>query len=270
MTIIKTDAIVLRNRRFSESSVVATLLSRDHGRLDVLAKGARREKSPLFGHLDLYQREEILVYQRPQASLDLLTEAAFIDEYAGLRFSPPAFAAAGFLAELTAEASLPGDAQPELFDALAASLAVLADLGEPAAKAGLADTGRFTPAQKKLLVGRALKLAILDILTWLGFALELRRCTICGNQTPPDRAAFLSRRHGGLVCSNCRARAREAVAITAAALASLRERGSGAERFEIELAAGERGRWLRFLIDYAQHALEKPLRGKRVLLQLLA
>ncbi|MCC8109436.1 MAG: recombination protein O N-terminal domain-containing protein [Planctomycetes bacterium] len=58
MNTIKDEAIILRNRRFSESSLVATLLSRDHGRVDVLAKGCRREKSPMFGHLDLYQKEQ--------------------------------------------------------------------------------------------------------------------------------------------------------------------------------------------------------------------
>lgn len=267
MATLKTEAIVLRNRRFSESSLVVHLLSREHGRLDVLAKGCRREKSPLFGHLDLYQREEVLVLERPQAGLDLLTEAAFIDEHVGLRFSPPAFAAAGLLADLAAEAILPGEPQTGVYDVLAGALRLLADLGEPASRAGLAPPLPFAAEEKAILVGRTLKLAMLDMLGWLGYGLELRRCAMCGKTG--ETAAHLSRRQGGVVCRHCRDKAGDAVAIGAAGLAALRERGTDSERRELALAPGERRRWLRFLMDYAQYCLEKPLRGKKVIFQML-
>ena len=267
MATLKTQALVLRNRRFSESSLVATLLSREHGRLDVLAKGCRREKSPLFGHLDLYQLEEVLVIERAQAGLDLLIEAAFVDEHAGLRFSPSAFAAAGLLADLAAEATLPGEPQTELFAVVAGAMGMLARLGDPAARAGLGQALPFTPAEKDILIGRTLKLALLDMLGWLGFGLELRRCVVCGKPTEADQAAALDRRHGGLICRACRSQAADATPIGPEALAALRDRGTGMERLELSLSAGERRRWLRFLVDYAQHAIEKPLRGKKVLFQ---
>jgi recombinational DNA repair protein (RecF pathway) len=268
-SVLKDEVIVLRARRFSESSLVATLLGRAHGRLDVLAKGARREKSPLFGHLDLYQREEVLVYRRAQAGLDLLTEAAFVDEHAGLRFSPRAFAAAGFLADLAAEAVLPGEPQAGLYEVLAGAFGVLAALGEPAARAGLAEASAFTAGEKNILVGRTLKLALLDALGWLGFGLELRRCVVCSETPEAERAVALSRLQGGLVCGKCRQKARDAIPVSRAALAAMRERGEGSETLELALPAGERRRWLRFLTDYCQHALEKPLRGRKVLLQML-
>lgn len=266
MNSIKTEALVLRNRRFSESSLVVTLLSRDHGRLDVLAKGARREKSPLFGHLDLYQKEEVLVLRRSQAGLDLLIEAAFTDEHAGLRFSPAAFAAAGLLADLALEATLPGEPQNGLYEVLSGALRVLSGLGEASARAGLADALPFSAAEKNILIGRTLKLALLDMVSWLGFGLELGRCVVCGKQ-PEDERVALSRRQGGLVCHACRAKAPDAMSIRPGALASLRERGDGDERFELALPDGERRRWLRFLVDYAQHAIEKPLRSGKVLFQ---
>ncbi len=269
---IKTEAIILRNRRFSESSLVVTLLGRDSGRLDVLAKGCRREKSPLYGHLDLYQKEHVLVLKRTQASLDLLTEAAFVDEHAGLRFSPAAFAAAGFLADFAAEATLPGEPVVGCYDVLAGALSVLSGLGEAGAKAGLAEPLPFSGAEKLILVGRTVKLALLDMLGWLGFGLELGRCVVCGaNADGAMRGAGLSRRQGGLVCGKCRPAVRDAVAISADGLASLRMRGEsgGEEEHELRLSPGERQRWLRFLADYAQHALERPLRGSRVLFQLL-
>lgn len=269
MNALSTEIIVLRVRRFSESSLIATLLSRDHGRLDVLAKGARREKSLLFGHLDLYQREDVLVLRRPQAGLDLLTEAAFVDEHPGLRFSPPAFAAAGLLADLAAEAILPGESVPELYGVLASGMKVLSDLGDASGRAGLTPSRTMSAIAATVLVGRTLKLAVLDMMRWLGFGLELNRCVFCSAHPDSARPALLSRAHGGLVCPACRSRARDGMAIKPNALASLRERGEGAECHELALEPGERRRWLRFLVDYAQYSLERPLRGRRVLFQLL-
>ena len=269
MSGIKTRAIVLRNRRFSESSLVVTLLGRECGRLDVLAKGCRRDKSPMYGHLDLYQEEEVLVLRRSSASLDLLIETAFVDEHTGLRFNTAAFAAAGVLADFAAAATLPGEALVEFYDVLSGALGVLAGLGESAARAGLAPPLPFSAAEKNILVGRTLKLALVDMLGWLGFGLELGRCVVCGKADGKVKAAGIGMRQGGLVCRSCRAKVPGVAAMGEDALRSLRERGEGGERFELALAAGERRRLLRFLIEYCQYALEKPLRGRKVLFQLL-
>lgn len=270
MNSIKTQAIILRNRRFSETSLVATLLGRESGRLDVLAKGCRRDKSPMFGHLDLYQKEDVLVLRRPSAGLDLLIEAAFVDEHAGLRFLPSAFAAAGLLADFAAEATLPGEPVVGAYDVLAGAMGVLSGLGEAGSRAGLAESLPFNAAEKDILVGRTLKLALLDMLGWLGFGLELGRCVVCGNKVDADAKGLgLSSRQGGLVCGVCRKRCADAVGIGPQALASLRDRGDGGEGHELRLAKGERRRWLHFLVDYCQHSLERPLRGRKVLFQLL-
>lgn len=285
MTALKTQAIVLRNRRFSESSLVVTLLSRDHGRLDVLAKGCRREKSPLFGHLDLYQKEEVLVLKRPMAGLDLLIEAAFADEHAGLRFLPSAFAAAGFLADLVCEAVLPGENQRELYATLSGAFAILSRLGDAPAHAALAAPSPFTIREKNILVGRTLKLTVLDLMRWLGFGLEVERCVLCGAVPEPAPAPGpapappgapgapggwgLGTRQGGLLCPRCRSRARGNMPVSPAGVASLRDRGKAPENAELALQAGERRRLLRFLVDYCQHALERKLRSGQVLFQML-
>lgn len=269
MAAIKTRALVLRHRNFSESSLIVTLLGRDCGRLDVLAKGCRREKSPLFGHLDLYQCEDVLVFERSGAGLDLLIEASFADEQAGLRFYPPAFAAAGMLAELAADATLPGEPQVGLYDVLADSFRMLSSLGEPAAKAGLAEPSRFTDAEKKVLVAKTVHLAMMDMLGWLGFGLELKRCVLCGRLPDKKEGKSLSRRHGGLVCASCRPRAGQTVPVGDTALAAFRERdGDGRER-EARVSPAERIRWLRFLADYARAMVERPLRSATVFFQLM-
>ncbi len=268
MAATSTDTLILRHTTYSESSLVVTALSREYGRMDFLAKGCRREKSPLFGHLDLYQREEVFFYPRSQANLDLLTEAYLIDEYAGLRFFPPAFAAAGFLADLALAACMPGDPHPELFDNLANTFNYLSRLGEPAARAGLVKHSGMPASDKMILLAKVLRLATLQTLSLFGFAPRLDECVICGRPAAASDNNRISRSHGGLVCSSCAGKAGGS-RIGKNVLEALQSAASGREYEENRLTGRERRELLRFLVDYCQYVIEKPLHSAKPLFQLL-
>jgi Recombinational DNA repair protein (RecF pathway) len=268
MAATSADTLILRHHTYSESSLVVTALSREHGRMDFLAKGCRREKSPLFGHLDLYQREEVFFYSRPLANLDLLTEAYLVDEYAGLRFFPPAFAAAGFLAELALAACMPADPHPELFDSLAGSFNYMSRLGEPAAKAGLVKHSGMPTSDKMVLLARILRLVTLQTLSLFGFAPRLDACVICGRAANMSDNNRVSRSHGGLICPSCSARAGGS-RISKNVLEALLAAAEGREYEENRLSGSERRELLRFLVDYCQYVIEKPLHSAKPLFQLV-
>ena len=54
MTPIRTKAIVLRRTNYGEADRILQLLTPEHGKLSVIAKGARREKSKLAGGIELF------------------------------------------------------------------------------------------------------------------------------------------------------------------------------------------------------------------------
>jgi DNA repair protein RecO len=72
--ILKDRAIVLRTFDFGETSVVVVALTRDHGKMRFLAKGARKGRSPFTGLLRTGNIGTVVFYHRRERGLQLLKE----------------------------------------------------------------------------------------------------------------------------------------------------------------------------------------------------
>lgn len=61
MKSLRTQAIVLRRTNYGEADRIINVITPDHGRLSVMAKGVRREKSKLAGGVELFAISDISV-----------------------------------------------------------------------------------------------------------------------------------------------------------------------------------------------------------------
>src|SRR6266480_647395 len=95
----KAHALVLRTADWSETSRIATLWTREVGKVRVLAKGGRRLKSNFETALDLLTVCRIVFLRKSSASLDLLTEARVVQRFPRLTTNLPALYAAYYIAE---------------------------------------------------------------------------------------------------------------------------------------------------------------------------
>src|SRR6266566_619080 len=129
----KATALVLRTVDWSETSRIATLWTREFGRVRVLAKGGRRLKSNFETALDLLTECSIVFLRKSSGGLDLLTEARVLRRFPGLRTDLPALYAGYYIAELLADWTEDYDPHPIVFDA---ALAVLGDLGRSGVPTG--------------------------------------------------------------------------------------------------------------------------------------
>ena len=96
----KHSALVLRTTDWSETSRIATLWTREFGKVRVLAKGGRRLKSNFESALDLLTVCSIVFLRKSSGSLDLLTEAQVVERFPRLRADLPALYAGYYVAEL--------------------------------------------------------------------------------------------------------------------------------------------------------------------------
>ena len=210
-----TDAIVLRARPLGEADRIYTLLTRERGKVDAVAKGVRRPRSAVAGRLE--PLAEVRVALHRGRSLDVITEVRTIASYWSGLVRPDALATASLFAETIDLFCEPELALPEIYALLGAAIAAVAASDAPA---GLVP--RFQ----------------LRLLHALGLAPADDACVRCGSGfTNPSTSsgqvrAWLDLEAGGLGCERCYGARGDAHALDAADVANFRalgaERGSGA------------------------------------------
>jgi DNA repair protein RecO (recombination protein O) len=80
---INTKAIVLHRIDYGESDRILTLLTSDHGKISVLAKGVRKPKSKLAGGIELFSVSDI-TYIDGKSDLKTLASAQLSVNYGGI------------------------------------------------------------------------------------------------------------------------------------------------------------------------------------------
>lgn len=74
---LRTRAIVLRRTNYGETDRILNLLTPE-GKISVLAKGVRKEKSKLAGSVELFTISDIVIHQHRSGGLSILTSARML------------------------------------------------------------------------------------------------------------------------------------------------------------------------------------------------
>jgi DNA repair protein RecO (recombination protein O) len=184
MSAEKTIGIVLRVIEFSESSCIVTLMTRDYGKITVLAKGARRRKSPFEGALDLLSISRIVFLHKKSEALDLLTEAKLERRFRSAALNLDRLYAGFYVVELLAAMTDEGDPHPMLYELAEETIEHM-------------DTGSD--------LVRTLIRFELGSLNLLGHRPMLDHCVGCGRAKAAENiAVHFGLKAGGIFCSTCR------------------------------------------------------------------
>ena len=185
-------ALLLKRSPYGETSLVVQVLTREHGLVSMLARGAYRPTSRFFAVLDLFDTLELEWRPRRTSDLALLVSG----DRRILRRQIPrdleAYRAALAALEAGLFAARPGVADHELFDLLESTL------------------DRLDAAPR----GADLELIVFDLrfLASQGLAPALEACASCGRPAPvphdPHEKTAFSAERGGRLCRPCALAAR--------------------------------------------------------------
>ncbi len=183
--IVKTPAVVLRAIRYGETSKIVTFYTKDHGKVAVVAKGARAGKARFGSSLEPGAHIVAVYHSRASREVQTLAQADLIERYRRISGSLAATTAMLQMVEVVNVLTHPGEAHPELYELLAAGLRAADRQDE-----GLAD----------LLIAFRWK-----TIGALGFGPSFAQCIRCGRSVlspKPTRLRYHVRK-GGPLCSTC-------------------------------------------------------------------
>lgn len=172
----RTPALILKRRDFGEADRLLTVLTPGHGKLDVIAKGARKPTSTKTGHVELFTRADLLIHRGRE--LGIAVQAEMVAPYLQIREDLDRGAYASYVAELLDRFTAEGDEESAgLFRLLDETLDRLCHDDDPR------------------LAVRYYEIRLLDL---VGFRPELNECVI---SREPVRAEdqYFSYVEGGVV-----------------------------------------------------------------------
>ncbi|MBJ7607977.1 MAG: DNA repair protein RecO [Candidatus Dormibacteraeota bacterium] len=175
-----TDGVILRRVDYGEADRILTVLTRDHGKIGVIARGVRKSGSRMAAHTDLFARSRMQL-ARGRGELDVLTQAETLGPHAPLGDARRA-ACASVCAELADRVLESNHPDEETFQLVADALA------------DCTDDDRDPRAALVWLSRR--------MIDRLGYAPQLYRCASCSTILP-QVSAWFSAVAGGLLCVGC-------------------------------------------------------------------
>lgn len=172
----RTPALVLKRRPFGEADRLVTLLTPQHGKIDAIAKGARKPLSKKTGHVELFTHTDVLIARGRE--LGILTQAEVVKPFVPIREDLTRGAYANYVAELLDRFTYDADfASPRLFTLLDASFERICHDDDPR---------------------RVVRYFELRLLDEVGFRPELQDCVVMQEAVQPQDQ-FFSYHDGGVV-----------------------------------------------------------------------
>lgn len=226
------ELLLLHRHPYSETSWVIKALGRESGLVSLLAKGARRQKSPMAGALEPLSLSEILWSQRPEAELGILEKAMLLEPWNGVRGDLLKNATAMTLSEIPLRMRPEGEGNEAWFDLLLSGLRWLEKKEELSSEESAQLVSRF----------------VLRIASECGVGLEHYACVSCEGEL--EHVAALVGERGGFLCRECAAGEEERLATP---LFDLMRGRSSAPLLQLEAVEG-------WLLTHLSERLGIPLR----------
>jgi DNA repair protein RecO (recombination protein O) len=250
MPLVRDRAICLRKTEYSETSQIVSLLSREHGVIRAIAKGAHRRTkagaSKFDGGMDFLELGEAVFTHDVTRELATLTEWTLREGHLDLRRNLRAVYLAFYAGELVDRLLEAHDPHPQLFDRLQQTLPELA-----------------TSRREQVFLAFEL-----DLLRDTGYLAELSRCVSCSRVVGESAVAYFSAKLGGVVCRDCEAVVPDRLSIDGRLIRLIQgmlrlPRVDGALTRLPQLTRHQTDPINRMLADHVQHTLGRPLSMER-------
>jgi DNA repair protein RecO (recombination protein O) len=178
--VYKTPALVLRQRKLGDADKILTLYSATNGKLDVVARGVRKTKSRMAGHVEPLTQATFMLAKGK--TLDVVTQVETVESFQDVRDDLDRLSRGLYCAELLDKFTEPHEPSFPLYRLLLDTLRRLARRDD---------------------VDTSVRFYEMALLNALGYRPELEACVTCRRPLEPA-TNYWSAGAGGAVCPSCR------------------------------------------------------------------
>ncbi|KAB2880394.1 DNA repair protein RecO [bacterium] len=182
MSIQRTEAIILKTIPYGETSKILTTFTKNMGKVNLLAKGARDVKSKYGGSLELFTYISVIYYDRTERDLQYVSDVSVIDPFLQIHNDLDRTYEALAIIEMCNRLIHANEDNLHLFDLLVQTLQGI------------------DRAEKRPVNG--LLYFMLHVATRLGFTMDFDSCKNCRDVMDHKELNF-SVEHGRVVCESC-------------------------------------------------------------------
>ncbi|MFA6098175.1 MAG: DNA repair protein RecO [Patescibacteria group bacterium] len=175
---LKAQGIILKHRDIREADRQLTVFTAEHGKIKVIAKGARKAASKLAGSLEPFILSKLTIIRG--RSLDTVTGSSVLKNYRHLKNDVKKVFLAGYISEVVCRATKENQPEPRIFDLL---LEVFDFLDSH-------DGQKNYPGTWWYFIWR--------FLSYLGYHPDLFNCAVTKKKISPG-AIFFSAHKGGVI-----------------------------------------------------------------------
>jgi DNA repair protein RecO (recombination protein O) len=177
--VYQTEAVIVKRINLGEADRILTFYTPDYGKLRAVAKGTRRPRSKMGGHVELLTHSLLLLARG--RNLDIVTQAQTINSFLPLKDDLKRMSCGLYISELIDSFTEEDVENRALFQLLLDTLDLL------------------TQAKNNHTVLRYFEMHLLN---HTGYRPQLRKCANCNSSLQPI-ANYFSSSQGGVLCPDC-------------------------------------------------------------------
>ncbi len=203
------EAIIIKKTKLGEADRILTFYTPELGKVQGVAKGVRKPKSKMSGHLELLTYSKVLL-TKGRGALDTITGCQAVDSFLPLKSDLDLCASALYATELVNQFGVERQENRPLFHLLLELMQALSNL--PA----------NSPDASRLVADALLRYFEIHLLDRVGYRPQLQQCVSCRQPLNPASLYYFSVSAGGVVCPTCKPKLSFTYALSPPALDTMR------------------------------------------------
>ncbi len=177
----KVTGLILKQSDYKDYSVILTVLTKEYGKLSIVASGIRKPTSKNAGRVLPYTKSEFLIDYKQEKTIFTLKNVSLIQSYKNIHFDLNLSTCASMMSEITDAFVMQGNEceySQEIFEALDTSFTLLENKKDPMT---------------------ILCLFCSNVMKYFGIGVDVDECVHCGSKL----VQAISVKDGGFLCKEC-------------------------------------------------------------------